>query len=300
MFQHTSRRAISLALLLVSSITFQSFAFMPGGVAMAQKLKPLSRGPAGKPNGVGLPTPPSASITATKVDAWDDTATPDGKAEPGQTVTYTVTITNTGGTSATGVTFTDTIDPNTTLVGGSVATQPIAVPDSYNVIGNVRIQPTAANGLLANDRDPDTGNNTGLTASGPTTSTNGGNVAINADGSFSYNPPVGFAGTDTFTYTITDPTSKTDTAVATFKVGNGTATPGTNVVWFVDPAAGSGGDGRLTSPFNCYTGVSASCFSQTAADDPGDTIFLYSGAHTGGYTLLSTQKLIGAGASATL
>jgi hypothetical protein len=240
------------------------------------------------------------NITATKVDAWDDSATPDGKAEPGQTVTYTVTITNTGDADATGVTFNDSVDTNTTLVPGSVNTQPIAIADTYNVIGNVRIQPNAAAGLLANDRDPDSGNNTGLTASGPTTSAQGGNVTINADGSFSYNPPVGFAGSDSFTYTITDGGGKTDTATATFQVGNGTSTPGTNVVWFVNPSAPSGGDGRLTNPFNCYTGGSASCFSQTAADDPGDTIFLFSGAHNGGYALLANQKLVGQGASATL
>src|SRR6266404_6264829 len=45
---------------------------------------------------------PGPVITATNVDAWDDTATPDGKAEPGRTVTYTVTVTN-NGTDATGV-----------------------------------------------------------------------------------------------------------------------------------------------------------------------------------------------------
>jgi hypothetical protein len=240
------------------------------------------------------------NITATKVDSWDDSATPDGKAEPGQTVTYTVTITNTGDADATGVTFSDSVDTNTTLVPGSVNTQPIAVADTYNVIGNVRIQPNAAAGLLANDRDPDSGNNTGLTASGPTTSAQGGNVTINGDGSFSYNPPPGFTGSDSFSYTITDGGGKTDTATATFSVGNGTSTPGTNVVWFVNPSAGAGGDGRLTSPFNCYTGASASCFSQTAADDPGDSIFLFSGAHTGGYALLANQKLVGQGASDTL
>jgi hypothetical protein len=253
------------------------------------------------------------NITATKVDSWDDSATPDGKAEPGQVITYTVTITNTGDADATGVTFSDTVDPNTTLVPGSVQTQPVAVADSYNVIGNVRIQPNAAAGLLANDRDPDTGNNTGLTASGPTTTTQNGQITINSDGSFSYNPPAGFAGTDTVTYTIRDTgpdtiannaDDKTDTAVATFKVGNGTSTPGTNVVWFVNPSAPAGGDGRLTNPFNCYTGANvpavSTCFSATAADDPGDIIFLFSGAHTGGNALLNTQRLIGAGALDTL
>ncbi|MCA1817019.1 MAG: cadherin-like domain-containing protein [Acidobacteria bacterium] len=252
---------------------------------------------------VALPAPnivTAPNIVATKTDSWDDSATPDGKAEPGQVVTYTVTITNNGTADANNVNFADSVDTNTTLVPGSVNTQPIAIADTYNVIGNVRIQPNAAQGLLANDRDPDTGNNTGLTASGPSTSTQGGNVTINADGSFSYNPAPGFAGTDTFTYTITDAGGKTDTAVATFNVGNGTATPGTNVVWFINPAAPSGGDGRLTSPFNCYTGVSASCFSQTAADDPGDAIFIFNGSVTGGYALLANEKLIGQGASDTL
>jgi hypothetical protein len=253
------------------------------------------------------------NITATKVDSWDDSATPDGKAEPGQVVTYTVTITNTGDADATGVTFTDSVDPNTTLIPTSVQTQPVAVADSYNVIGNVRIQPNAAAGLLANDRDPDTGNNTPLTASGPTTTAQNGQITINSNGSFSYNPPAGFTGTDTVTYTIRDAgpdtipnnaDDKTDTAVATFLVGNGTSTPGANVVWFVNPSAPAGGDGRLTNPFNCYTGTNvpavSTCLSATAADDPGDIIFLFSGAHTGGNALLNTQRLIGAGATDTL
>src|SRR6476659_3403873 len=102
MSQQSTPKAPGLALLLVASIAIQSFVFLPA-VVTAQKLKPL-RVPSAKPDGGGLPTPPSASITATKVDAWDDTATPDGKAEPGQTITYTVTITNTGATPATGVT----------------------------------------------------------------------------------------------------------------------------------------------------------------------------------------------------
>jgi hypothetical protein len=291
---------------------FITYVMLAGQVApLALAASPAPR-PAAAPKAAHAPAPhlnaapqpaplfAAPNITATKVDAWDDSATPDGKAEPGQTVTYTVTITNTGDADATGVTFNDSVDTNTTLVPGSVNTQPIAIADAYNVIGNVRIQPNAAQGLLANDRDPDSGNNTGLTASGPTTSAQGGNVTINGDGSFSYNPPPGFTGSDSFTYTITDAGGKTDTATATFSVGNGTSTPGANVVWFVNPSAPSGGDGRLTNPFNCYTGGTASCFSQTAADDPGDTIFLFSGAHNGGNTLLSGQKLVGAGASDTL
>jgi hypothetical protein len=237
-------------------------------------------------------------ITATKDDAFPDPDN-DGKALPGDTITYTVKITNTGDANATGVTFNDSVDTNTTLVAGSVQTQPIANNDTYAVLGNVDIQPNAANGLLANDCDPDNGpgcSSTGLTASGPSTTTQNGNITINADGSFTYNPAPGFTGADTVTYTVTDGSGKTDTAVATFNVAG--------TIWFVKSDAATNGDGRLTSPFNCLRGPL--CFDSTttggAADDPGDNIFLYASATTynGGLTLLNAQKLIGQGATGTL
>ena len=153
--------------------------------------------------------------------------------------------------------------------------------------------------MLTNDFNPDNGDNTGITASGPATTTQNGNLTISADGSFSYNPAPGFTGTDTFTYTLTvTATGKTDTATVTLLVGNGTATPGTSVIWFIDDNAAPGGDGRLTTPFNCFVG--AGCFSATTSDDPGDTIFLFNGAYTAGYSFLANQKLIGQGAGATL
>jgi uncharacterized repeat protein (TIGR01451 family) len=76
---------------------------------------------------------------------------------------YTVTVSNTGTTDATNVVYNDTIDAHTTLVPGSITTQPIAVNDTFTAIGNVRIQvpnDAAASGgnsgdLLNNDCDPD-------------------------------------------------------------------------------------------------------------------------------------------------
>jgi uncharacterized repeat protein (TIGR01451 family) len=59
-------------------------------------------------------------IEAQKSDAlWDDVNS-NGAADPGDTLRYTVVITNQGGVNATGVVFTDTPDANTTLVVGSV------------------------------------------------------------------------------------------------------------------------------------------------------------------------------------
>ena len=176
------------------------------------------------------------SITATKVDALisDDG---DGKADPGETekIEYTVTITN-NGTDAADVVFSDDIDDHTTLVNGTLNTQPIADPDTYAASGNIAIA-KAAPGVLANDRDPDTGNNSGLTVTkvqgvganvGVATDTTKagrggvkGSVTLNADGSFTYEPPPGYEGTgvnaDSFTYEVSDGT-KTDTATVTIKV----------------------------------------------------------------------------------
>ncbi|HEX8501085.1 MAG TPA: immunoglobulin-like domain-containing protein [Pyrinomonadaceae bacterium] len=226
------------------------------------------------------------SISATKADAFPDPDN-DGKALPGDTITYTVQITNSG-TDAAGVTFTDTLDANTSLVPGSVTTTPVAVNDTYTAVGNVQINvPSGANDLTGNDSDPDGDT---LTASGPATSAAGGNVTVNPDGSFSYNPPPGFEGTDTFTYTVTDGDSAPASATATVNVAG--------MIWFVNSAAGTGGDGRLTSPFNALTGPGG--YDAVAADDQGDNIFLYSGPYTGGLALQSGQALIGAGSSASL
>ena len=233
-----------------------------------------------------LPTLLLPSITATKRDTLTGDVNNDGIANPGDTLTYTVTITNNGTTDATDVVFTDTPDNNTTVVPGSVRATPIAVDDSYTATGNVRIS-AAAPGLLANDNDPE---GDAITASAGATSAQGGDVVVNADGSFSYNPKPGFEGNDTFNYTVTDSHGNTNTGTVTVTVSG--------MIWFVNSTAATNGDGRLTSPYNCLTGPG--CFDPAAPDDPGDNIFLYSGSYTGGVTLLANEKLIGQGSTNSL
>ncbi|HEX8149554.1 MAG TPA: PxKF domain-containing protein [Pyrinomonadaceae bacterium] len=223
------------------------------------------------------------SITATKSDAFPDPDN-DGKAVPGDTITYTVQINN-GGTDATGVVYSDTVDANTTFVPGSVTTTPVAMDDSYTAVGNVRINVPAAGGLTSNDSDPDGGAVTAVP--GTSTSTGGGDVTVNADGSFTYNPAPGFEGADTFTYTINGAGSPSNTATVTVNVSG--------MIWFIDDSAAAGGDGRLTSPFN-----SISAYNAGAADQANDNIFLYSGNYTGGLALLSGQALVGEGSTASL
>ena len=177
---------------------------------------------------------------------------------------------------------------------------PTANNDAYRAIGNVPITiPVGGVGGAKNLLADDTLAGGTLTGFGPVsgaetlpgnagTSTSGGNVTVNANGSFTYNPPAGFRGNDTFRYTLTN-ANGVSTATVTITVSE--------MIWFVDSNAAPGGNGRLTAPFNCLVGVG--CFSAAAAG-AGDNIFVYSGNYRGGLTLLANQRLIGQGASASI
>lgn len=230
-------------------------------------------------------SPLAPVVTASKTDALFTDVDGDNNADPGDTLKYTVTI-NASGEDATGVTFTDTVDPNTAFVAGSLTATPVAVNDIYSAIGNVRISVPAGSGVLANDF---LGLPNATITAPPVSSTNGGNVTLNADGSFTYNPPPGFEGSDTFTYTLTN-SEGSNNATVTITVSE--------MIWFVNASATCPCDGRLTNPFIELTG--AGSFDAVAADDPDDNIFLYTGAYTGGLTLLNNQRLIGQGAGASI
>ncbi|MHC4091613.1 MAG: beta strand repeat-containing protein [Planctomycetota bacterium] len=232
---------------------------------------------------------PGPNIVASKDDALINDVDGDTLADPGDTIRYTITITNAGDTNANGVSFTDTIDANTTLVAGSLKTTPVALNDAYNAVGNVSIS-VPAPGVLGNDSDPDGGTVTAIAVVAGS-STNGGDFDLAADGSFTYDPPPGFEGNDAFTYTIQDTDANTDLATVFISVSG--------MIWFVDSGAGGPHDGRLGSPFNDLA-ATANSFDLNAADEAGDSIFVYSGSYAGGLTLLNNQKLIGDGSSSDL
>lgn len=112
-----------------------------------------------------------------------------------------------------------------------LAPPPVATADSYTALQNTAMSIAAGAGVLANDTDP---NNLTLTATAVTESTTaGGSVTFNTDGSFVYTPPTGFSGQDTFTYSITDNIINPD-GTLNFSVGKVTMTviapPGINAV----------------------------------------------------------------------
>ena len=118
---------------------------------------------------------------------------------------------------------------------------PVAADDSYTVITAPGVEdptfevPTeltvdVAAGVLANDSDADGDDLTVAIATDPTN----GNVALNADGSFTYTPTNGFVadGPDSFSYTVSDGNGGSDTGEVTIVTQAAPTVPTVPVVSF--------------------------------------------------------------------
>jgi len=181
-------------------------------------------------------------------------------------------------------------DSDTASVQLAVGVRPAAVADAHAVTGNVRIDTAQAPAFSILENDA--GSHLAITTF-QNPSAQGGTVSVSANGEFSYNPPVGYTGSDTFTYTIANGFGPS--------VGTVTLTVADRV-WFVDNTRGAG-DGRLSAPFNSLAAFVA--VNNGAAGNPqaGDSVFFYTGS--GNYTattaaglaLLANQKVIGQGAN---
>jgi hypothetical protein len=242
---------------------------------------------------LSLASPFAPTVSATKSDSLFTDVDGDLQADPGDTLKYTVNI-SASGQDATGVTFTDTVDPNTAFVPGSLRATPLALDDTYAATGNIRIS-VAAPGVLGNDF---AGVPAATITAPPTTSANGGDVTLNADGSFTYNPPAGFEGVDSFNYTLTN-SAGSNSATVTITVSG--------MIWFIDnnaPACTTlaAGCGRLTNPFSSLAAFAA--LNNGSGNNPAanDNIFIYESAsdYAGPVTLLNGQRFIGQDATASL
>ncbi|MCU0545336.1 MAG: Ig-like domain-containing protein [Oscillatoriaceae cyanobacterium Prado104] len=92
---------------------------------------------------------------------------------------------------------------------------PIALIDTYNTLHSRVLNVPVAGGVLANDSDLDSDVLTANLVANP----NNGSIALNNDGSFSYTPNPGFAGLDSFTYSISDGIATAQT-IASINVTN--------------------------------------------------------------------------------
>ncbi|PKN94770.1 MAG: hypothetical protein CVU44_02890 [Chloroflexi bacterium HGW-Chloroflexi-6] len=265
------------------------------------------------------------SISVTKSDAIIDDGVllaeaADGKADPGETIEYSVFINNSGPDPATGVAFNDTIDANTTLLAGSINVSPLAGDDTYATIGNtllevgvtasgspaVQVTSAAMDSLFDNDTeflgDTFTLKSVEADSVAPfiTATESGGSVTVEADGNFSYTPPVGFSGADHFDYVITDdgPDNIAGNADDLTGAGRVTINVNTQTVWYVNNDAAAGGLGRSSDPFDTLA-------EAQAASAANQTIYVFhaGGDLTGqnaGILLKDGQRLIGEGVELTM
>ncbi len=198
-----------------------------------------------------------------------------------RTVSFAVTD-SAGGTTTT---------PATRAINVSEANQPpVAVNHSYTAVGNTPLgvgttptgpAATLSGSLLTGASDPDS--TSPISVTGNSTPAHG-TLTVNPNGTFTYTPNGGFAGTDTFTYTITDSDDpanpKSATATVAITVGP--------VVWYVDNSKTAAGNGEASSPFNTLAAANS-------AAGANSIIFLYQGnaTYTGGVNMKSGEDLWG-------
>lgn len=92
--------------------------------------------------------------------------------------------------------------------------RPIAQDDAYAITQGESLTIAAADGVLANDSDPDGDHLVARLISHP----EHGTLLLSADGSFSYLPYANFVGTDTFTYRAFDGEADSDLVTVTITV----------------------------------------------------------------------------------
>ena len=161
----------------------------------------------------------------------------------------------------------------------NVQVAPVCVDDAYTTNQDTTLTVNAANGVLAND----TLNGASI-ISFDSTSTQGGTVNVNADGSFTYTPTPSFTGPDSFTYTVQNTAGqRTCTANITVVAVNG---------FFVDAVNGNDGTGTFNGGLPFQTIQAAVAAAPTNAD-----IVVLPGTYTGGINLKDGQRLLGSGSA---
>ncbi|MEI6083587.1 MAG: Ig-like domain-containing protein [Verrucomicrobiota bacterium] len=110
---------------------------------------------------------------------------------------------------------TDSPPATVTLVVDASNRVPVAVADAYLTPAGIPLNVTVS-GVLSNDSDPDGDPLTAVLVSNPVH----GSLTLSGNGSFSYNPVVGFNGYDTFSYRAYDGIVSSSVAVVTLGVGD--------------------------------------------------------------------------------
>ena len=109
----------------------------------------------------------------------------------------------------------DSSRPETVIIDvAPINDPPSALPESYLTAPLKPLTVKIADGVLNNDSDPDNANLEAALVS----TTSSGTLNLTQDGSFTYSPALGFSGTDTFTYRVSDGLLESDTVTVSIVV----------------------------------------------------------------------------------
>ena len=224
-----------------SSRTTVTFTDVSAGPSLADLLLDSIRvsGPAGAPNTVPLAAAdsyslnqnsplvvPANGVLTNDSDADSDTLSAVLDAGPSN---GTLTLATNGSftyTPAPGYTGSDSFmyhandtlsDSNVVTVSLSVAvinTAPVAQAETYSTNQNTALVTNAAAGVLANDTDAQSNPLTAVLGTGPSN----GTLSLSPNGSFTYTPATGFAGSDSFTYRANDGNLSSNLATVSISV----------------------------------------------------------------------------------
>jgi hypothetical protein len=173
---------------------------------------------------------------------------------------------------------------------------PVAVDDSYATAYEAPVTGNAASGDTFAP---------GATFAAVTQPTHGA-LLLNADGTFTYTPAAGFAGTDSFTYRVTDPNGQSATATGIITVSRPvlTAVDDTYSSVYGSPVSGNAAAGDTFAPgstFAVETGPahgtvtmgSGGTYSYTpAAGFTGTDTFTYRVTDPTGQTAIATETIV--------
>ena len=142
---------------------------------------------------------------------------------------------------------------------------PVAVNDTYALSANATLS-VAAPGVLANDSDVDGDPLTVTLVTAPAH----GAVTLSANGAFSYTPAANYAGTDTFTYSVRDPSLSSALATVSLSVSGATLVTSTNTIGFGNQAVGTTSSAKSIVLINNGTTAAALTSVSISGTNAGD------------------------------
>ena len=185
------------------------------GDIFAKPLEAESSLPAPKAEPAPLPFAPpvgavTASLTATLTPGAGGDVDGDGKADPGDTIAYSLTISNTSGAGAAGLQLSNPLDSHTTLVPGTLNSTPVAFDQSVTTDEDTGVS------ITIQGQDPDGSNLTFNSIVGPTHGSLGAFSAPSCDGAgvcsstATYTPSANYNGPDSITFKVNDGTANSN------------------------------------------------------------------------------------------